>query len=247
MTGPLFTFMDFETIGSCNRTCPTCIRNSHPDRDEVASWFGPNILDEELIYGAVEQAIAMGYRGPVCLAHYNEPLMDERLPAIVRKVRSYPEIKTVHFNTNGDFITPELAAELDGGPDYINVSLYMKGRAKRIEWIRSLFQKTVINYRSGEHMPTHFTPAFDLEGLLKTARISICNPRRLIINHRRQYLLCCDDMIGNFDLGTFPEISIRDYWFGKRQQIARDLAERGGRRKYPYCMTCPKGAPLSVL
>ena len=29
-----------ETVASCTRTCPTCLRNSYPDRDAVASRFG---------------------------------------------------------------------------------------------------------------------------------------------------------------------------------------------------------------
>ncbi len=62
----LFETLDFETIGSCNRTCRTCIRNSHPDRDAVASWFEKNYLEEELIYEAVDQALEMGFRGRVC-------------------------------------------------------------------------------------------------------------------------------------------------------------------------------------
>ncbi|KKM84419.1 hypothetical protein LCGC14_1299310 [marine sediment metagenome] len=244
----LFNFLDFETIGSCNRTCPTCIRNSHPDRDAVASWFGPNYLEEELIYEAVEQAVVMGYRGGVCLAHYNEPLMDERLPRIAHEVRSYYELSTVHTNTNGDLITPELAAELDGVLDYINVSLYMKNpvRTSRAAEIKTFFKKTRVAVSAAPHMPTHFTPVHGLENLLPVAQGGICLPRRVIINHRRQYLLCCDDMIGNFDLGTFPEIGIKDYWFGKRQKIARDLSEAGGRSSYSYCMSCPKGAPWSI-
>ena len=153
MPNSLFSFMDFETIGSCNRTCPTCIRNSHPDRNALASWFEPNYLPEDLIYDAIEQALAMGYRGPVCLAHYNEPLMDERLPTIARKVRSYSELSTVHTNTNGDFITPELASELDGVLDYINVSLYMKGnmRSDRAAWIKTLFRETEVNIPTCQH------------------------------------------------------------------------------------------------
>ena len=138
--------LDFETVGNCNRTCPTCMRNSHPDREAVESWFGQNYLPEDLIYEAIDQAIAIGFRGAVCLAHYNEPTMDERLPAIGQRVRSYSEISTVHFNTNGDLITPELAAELDGTVDHINVSLYMKDPvlSERAAWLPTLFKKTKI-------------------------------------------------------------------------------------------------------
>jgi hypothetical protein len=64
---------------------------------------------------------------------------------------------------------------------------------------------------------------------------------RVVINHRRQYLLCCDDVIGNFDLGTFPETSIKDYWFGeKHMEIMNNLKSIGGRLLHPYCATCPR-------
>lgn len=241
----MFETLDFETIGSCNRTCRTCIRNSHPDRDAVESWFGQNLLEEDLIYEAVEQALAMGFRGRVVLSHYNEPLMDERLPRIAHRVRSYP-FEAVYLNTNADFITPELADELDGALDYANVTLYMNGRvgAKRAKWIPTLFQETearIIMIDRRPHHATHFTPAFDLQAKIKVAQGKPCHPRKVIINHRRQYLLCCDDLIGNFDLGTFPEISIRDHWLGKRKGINKTLSRPGGRSNYSYCTTCPVG------
>jgi hypothetical protein len=212
----IFKYLDFETIGSCNRTCPTCIRNSHPDREALASWFGPNYLAEELIYEAVEQAIAFGFRGGVCLSHYNEPMMDERLPAIAHRVRSYSNLTSVHINSNGDFITPDLAADLDGALDFIIITLYMKEpvRSKRAAWLPTLFKKTEVRITERDHMPTHFAPGFDMEALVEVAQQLPCFPSRAIINHRRQWLMCCDDVIGNFDLGTFPEISIKDHWLG---------------------------------
>jgi len=104
----LFETLDLETISTCNRVCPTCIRNSHPDREAVASFFTPNYLPMDVIHEAFEQSIKMGFRGSVILSHYNEPLMDERLPEIAKLAKSYP-FKSVFLNTNGDFITEELA------------------------------------------------------------------------------------------------------------------------------------------
>ncbi len=187
----------------------------------------------------------MGFRGGVCLSHYNEPIMDERLPRIAHKVRSYDELSTVHLNTNGDFLTSEIAVELDGALDFINVTLYINEpmRSERAEWIESLFQKTEPRVKkNNRHVATHFTPAFDLKYLIATFSPQVCaQPTiRVIINHRRQYLLCCDDLIGNFDLGTFPEINIRDYWTGKRARIAKTLSNGGGRSWHEHCMTCPR-------
>ena len=242
----LFKYLDFETISTCNRTCPTCIRNSHPDREALSSWFTPNYLGMETIKDALDQAVGLGFKGGVCLSHYNEPLMDERIPEISSLVRSYPQFYTVYFHTNGDYLTEEIAKDLDGRLDRIVFSLYMDEpkKTERKGWIQSLFHKTKAEViTQSDHIATHFSPSFDVEALAEQNRMKDCKePQiRVVINHRRQYLLCCDDVIGNFDLGTFPETSIEKYWFGeKRMKIMNDLNVAGGRLKYAYCSTCPR-------
>jgi len=242
----LFKYIDFETISTCNRTCPTCIRNSHPNRKALSSWFEPNYLEMETIREALDQSVALGFTGGVCLSHYNEPLMDERIPEISSLVRSYPQFDTVYFHSNGDYLTEEMAKDLDGRLDRIVFSLYMAEpkKTERKNWIQSLFHKTKADViTQSDHIATHFSPSFNLKELIDKNKGKPCaEPRiRVIINHRRQYLLCCDDVIGNFDLGTFPETSISDFWFGdKHMEIMENLKHSGGRSKYPYCSTCPR-------
>lgn len=242
----LFRFLDLETISSCNRTCPTCIRNSHPDKKAISSWFEVNYLPLEVITEALDQCVALGFTGGVCLSHYNEPLMDERIAEIAALAKSYGQFSEVFMNSNGDFLTEELAKDLDGHLDKIIVSLYMDEpiKSQRAEWIKTLFQSThpeIITM--SDHIATHFSPSFDVEALAEQHKNRDCaEPRiRVIINHRRQYLLCCDDVVGNFDLGTFPETSIKDYWFGaKHMSIMNNLRNQGGRLQYSYCSTCPR-------
>lgn len=235
----------------CNRICPTCIRNSHPDRELVKSWFEFHLLPEEVIKEALDQCVGLGIGG-VCLSHYNEPLMDDRIPDIARLVRSYHRF-FIFLNTNGDLITKELAERLDGVLDRIIVTLYMAEPIKSeiAKWIRSLFHKTEVSFYvhtvQNDHIPTHFSPKFDVVWMAEAYRNNPCaiEPQaRVIINHQRKFLLCCDDVVGNFDLGYFPETSIKEYWFGeKHQTIVKDLQISGGRNKYAYCSTCPrKGA-----
>jgi hypothetical protein len=242
----LFKYVDFETISSCNRTCPTCIRNSHPDMEAMQSWFEPNYLSMDIIKMALDEVAEMGFTGGICLSHYNEPLMDERIADIASLVKSYGLFRPVFMNTNGDFLNEELAQSLDGKLDRILISLYMPEpkKSERAKWIKSLFHITDAQplIRS-DHIATHFSPAFDVEKLAKTYINNRCTePQiRVIINHKRQFLLCCDDVVGNFDLGTFPETSIKDYWFSdKHQQIVSDLNSNDGRHKYPYCASCPR-------
>jgi hypothetical protein len=152
----------------------------------------------------------------------------------------------VALNTNGDFINEELAEELDGKVDKMIVTLYMDEPTKsyRKDWIKSLFHSTYVEIITmSDHIPTHFSPAFDVKALAEKYKNRPCSEpqMRVVINHRQQYLLCCDDVIGNFDLGTFPETSIRDYWFGeKHMSIMNNLKNTGGRLLRPYCATCPR-------
>lgn len=242
----LFRFLDLETKSTCNRYCSTCLRNSHPNREELRTWFMPYLLPMDVIKEALDQCVELGFTGGVCLSHYNEPLMDERIPEIGELAKSYNQFSPVFMNSNGDFLTEELARDLDGNFDKIIFSLYMDEplKSERAEWIKSLFHKThpeIITM--SDHIATHFSPKFDIDALIMRNINHPCREPaiRVIINHRRQYLLCCEDVIGNFDLGTFPELSIKDYWFGeKRTKIQSDLEQNGGRRKHSYCSTCPR-------
>jgi len=240
-----FKFLDLETCSLCNRRCPTCIRNSHPDKEKVASFFKRMLLPYDVIKESLDQCRDLGFYGGVCLSHYNEPLLDDRIVQIAMLVKSYGMFRPIYLHTNGDFLDEFVAKGLDGFLDRIHISFYDKeGKEEKARWTNSLFKKTkVVNLTMSDHVPTHFSPKFDVEKLaLKHQNKRCLEPQiRVIINHRREYLLCCDDVVGNFDLGTFPEISIKDFWFGeKRIKIMNDLDKEGGRLKYGYCKTCPR-------
>lgn len=241
----LFNYIDFETISTCNRTCPTCLRNSYPDREKAHSWFERNYLPIDLILKALDQCKKLGFHGGVCLSHYNEPLMDERIVEIAKKVRAY-DFHPLFMMTNGDFLTEELASGLDGVLDRITVTLYMEEpmKSKRAAMLKSYFHITSADaIIQSDHIATHFSPKFDVKALADAHRDNPClEPyMRVIINHQGKYLLCCDDFVGHFGLGSFPKISIKAHWFGKRrQEIMKTLENRGGRRLYSYCSACPR-------
>ncbi len=232
-----FFWLDIETSSLCNRRCSTCIRNSNPAREEVADWFDQNLMPMETIQAILDQAAAMGFHGRLILSHFNEPLMDPRIVEIAKLAKSYG-LFNVAAVTNGDFLSEQLAAQLDLYLDRLIVSLYLSNgrkRESRKRWILSLFKQTAVQVK-GYHEVVHWHP-----GATDKSSEPCLHMARLIINHRGQYLLCCDDMIGHFDLGTFPETSLLDYWYGDtRGKIVAELSAEGGRKNYPYCMACPR-------
>jgi len=222
-----------ETISSCNRMCRTCLRNSYPDRDKVADWFDePKYLPMEIIMEAFKQFSAM-IGDKVCLSHYNEPLMDERIGKIARLATAF-SFSSIYLNTNGDFLTKEVAASLDGVLSQIKIST-------RKDEFKSLFHKTEVVFTSDEHIATHFSPKFDVVKMAQENKDKVCAEpqKRFIINHKSQYLMCCEDIVGEFHLGTFPETSLEIHSMDKfSMQI--ELDKPRGRHKYPYCQSCPR-------
>lgn len=240
----LFQFLSLETISSCNRSCPTCLRNSHPDRQKVSSWFTHSLMPLDTIHQALHQAHQIGFTGPVILSHYNEPLMDDRLPEIAELTHFYGMSNFCH--TNGDLLDERIAERLDGKLDKIIVSLYMAEpmKSERAEWVKSLFDKTTVKvFIQSGHITSHYSPRLELRDRIEKAKDTTCTEPRLhcIINHLGQFLLCCEDLIGNFSFGSFPETSIQDYWYGTQHTgILETLIQESGRRVYTYCSICPK-------
>lgn len=242
---PFPPVLEIETSSNCNRTCGACMRNSNPDREKVDSWFNDNLMPMEKIKLIFDQAIEMGFKKDLGLSHYNEPLMDPRFVDILKLAKTYP-FRNVFFHSNGDFLTQELAEEIDGLADWITFSIYADSPAKekRQEQILSWFKDTEVRFTTGQLGLTHYGPSKDLDATINSVINLPCNePRdRFIINHLGQMEFCCDDLGNNFGLGSVSEtVHLRDLWFDSRfQKMMKQLGHEGGRKGLSYCESCPR-------
>ena len=235
--------LSIETSGFCNRRCSGCLRNSHPHIPE-GYWDEKGYLPTSIIFKILDEAIENGFKGNVCLSHYNEPLMEDGFPMVVQGLRKkYPK---VHFyaHTNGDFLTEEIAEQLDGYLNRLVVTLYMEEpkKSERAEWVHALFDKTVVDViTQSTHIPTHYSPNYDIDALIEKHIDHVCREpsMRIIVNHRQEYLFCCDDILQEFNLGSYPEKGLAEHW-EEKMKLQSILLTRGGRRKFDFCSTCPR-------
>jgi len=204
----------------------------------------PNFMPTELVEKILTDARMMGFRGSVCFQHYNEPLMDDRLVKFGQFAQDLGCFSEVITKTNADYMTEKAAAELDCVFNRLVISLYMAEpqKTEREKWLRSLFSKAKLDFTGGAHIPVHFSPCFDVNGLAKAHIDHPCSlpQEMMLLNHRGDLLLCCDDFGANFDLGNVHTDSLRELWHGEHQKIMKDLLVPGGRRKYEYCRSCPR-------
>lgn len=250
----VFRSLEIETIGSCNRSCVTCLRQTHPagssthaTRFPLTSTAGEGAkMPAVTFHSIVAQAVDMGFTGRVCLSHYNEPLLDDRLASFGACVQGKPEIAgPLTFCTNADLMTEERATECGGIFDCVVVALYMGAdrRAAREAELRAMFSEAELRFVDPAHGITHFSP---LPGLAVAIEKHCQRPcthynDHLFIAHDGTVLHCCDDYAGHFDLGNVNERSISDIWSSQRYaELVDRLSRPGGRLEDPHCAICPR-------
>lgn len=227
----LFNVIDIETSSYCNRKCATCLRNSWPDRREVSHLFRQSLMPAGIFEQILQECRSLKFDGRICLCHWNEPLLDKRIPQFAKMAA---ETNDVSLATNGDLLTEELAAKLDGVLRFIIISLYSDAKHTK-EWYRSLFKKTAV-FVKGQHRVAHY----DQRGEPLVDQPCRQTPRRCIVAHNGTYLYCCEDLLGEFKFGKFPHVSLNEYWFGKKHvTMWNTLREPRGRLQYSYCKSCP--------
>ena len=247
--------MEIETQGDCNRTCNTCLRQSyihkdnvtHQGRFPVTTKIGQGTkMPTATFESIIDQTADMGFSGNICLQHYNEPLLDERLPELAQYVKDKVEsVRQVSACTNMDLITEETAEKLDGVMDQLQVALYMprEKQIKREKYILSLFKKTRIDFTQGVHIITHYSPFRNTKEAVESSQGRPCfmGNNSMMFAYDGTVLHCCDDYVGHFGLGNINTMTLKEIWESKKlRQLIEDLSVPGGRMKYSYCSTCPR-------
>lgn len=231
----LFKTLVIETEATCNRACPTCLRQTYP---KPISYKGR--MPTDMVYSIIDQAVRLDFHGRLCLQFFNEPLLDPRVGsfAAYAKTKTFSEVMV---NTNGDLLLAQ-AVGLDGVFDRLHVALYGDNREIRKRAVLDSFKDTRTTFTSGQHFVTHYSPFSNLQETIDSCRDQPCRYNvqdRMIIAHTGEMRLCCEDIGGEWDLGNLNDNSLKRLWFGHRHAaIVKKLSKPGG-RVYPYCQICP--------
>ncbi|MFA5724337.1 MAG: radical SAM/SPASM domain-containing protein [Candidatus Pacearchaeota archaeon] len=210
----MFDAVNLEISTACNRKCAYCPNSIFP-RGEIKNQ---RLMDLELINKILDELGKLNFKGKINTCHYNEPLLDKRLPEIAKLIKQkVPKCKLI-INSNGDYLTEELENNLKkSGVDKISVSEHKDP-----------------NYK--------FNPMNNRCGLVNPINLDLY-PRclfdtiELIIDVDGNVKICCNDYIGENIMGNLNKQSIVEIWnselFVKTRKDLRDW-----NFSLPMCKRC---------
>ncbi len=261
---PLFQRLEIETQANCNRICWFCPRIY--DRSGVyLNQNGKAVLAKmptEKVLDLLDQAQSLGFRGQVTFYFYSEPLLDKRNLRFAREAR-IREMKT-YLHTNGDVLknNEALCEQVCEAYDRIVIGLYDYKNEEELNreidlWRGKLHSKNLEFSRigldgrkSGRSMaiPRALVPTDSRMGIPDLVyKNTPCNRPliRMIVRYDGQICNCCEDVLGEFELGNVFDRSLEDLWYSdKHVHILEDLVA-GRREDYSLCRNCP-ASPSSM-
>lgn len=255
---PLFEQLCLESQSNCNRSCWFCPRTYDRTGRYLDAAGKPVIraMPTETIIDVLDQARALGFRGPVGFHHYSEPLLDPRNVMLAREGRRRGLVPWLH--TNGDALrrSDGLCREVSEVYEHVVVGLYDHDSDEGLEEEKRFWRErlgcrrldfSVIGRRGSQGGSSMAIP----RALVPTdARMSVPDLRfpnapcrrpliRMIIQWDGAMGNCCEDTYGAFELGSIYRNTLEELWFSDRHvQVVRDI-EAGLRGRYALCRGCP--------
>ena len=249
----LFRVLVLETLGACNRTCVSCHRQtlrasdgSLPLLRTVETKIGRgDKMPTELFERLIDEAAELGFHGRLWMQYYSEPLLDERLPDLARYARQKLSKTRITITTNADLMTPEIAKELNGVLDELQISLYMspKRQKERKVQLRKWLPKPRLVFTPGTHFLARKVNSPGMEDAIASVIDTPCTRENdyMAIAYNGDVCHCCFDPNAEFGLGNVNDSSLRELWYSQtNRQIMATLSKKGGRRNYDPCQQCPR-------
>ncbi|MHA1381578.1 MAG: radical SAM/SPASM domain-containing protein [Candidatus Helarchaeota archaeon] len=231
-----FKVVEIETTTICNRKCKYC-PNFKFDR-------GNHLMDEKLFKKIIDELSTFKFLKKLNPHFYGEPLLDTRLPNLIRYVRKkIPKVKITIY-TNGDFLTIDLFNKLiNAGLDYFIIDIKGQPGAKNLQQlVKYTTDKPSLRKKFEYRVITPETELMNRGGLVKPVNIRTMKKCRypsdnMIIDYKGNVILCCNDYFSSIIFGNLNEDSILQIWNKSNYKRIREET-RKGKYKLEICKKC---------
>ena len=240
-----FQFVEIEISTACNLRCRYC-PNSISDRGLIKN---NRQMPTALFHRLIDELSEIGFAGEFHPHLYNEPLLDERLPQLLRYVRQKLKDCKIALFTNGLYLTLEKYLELERiGVNSVQVTRHLPTDPPHIN--------EIIRYRN-THWPNELNLEYNRDGIdgqivfnrggiiplkriINKTRACVWPAYYLTINFKGDVLLCCNDYFVTFPVGNVRHHSIMEVWSMAYNKSLRACVSEDA-TKVSFCRKCMIG------
>jgi MoaA/NifB/PqqE/SkfB family radical SAM enzyme len=212
---PKLMEVNIQTVNSCTRKCEYCYYGNRRTKAPV------RFMDVELFQKILDDLSEAGFNGIISPFEGNEPLLDNRLPLLVKRISdTLHEAKSLIY-TNGDLITSERTRELlDAGLSVVYVSLHDKKNEEKANELAGVFgEKRIVVQKMYEMKPSdlhNFAGVVEndlVSQVLASRRNCVLPFRQLVIDTEGNVNLCCVDIADRISFGNARDRSVVDIFY----------------------------------
>jgi len=228
-----FSAVEIETNSVCNRKCLYC-PNSLYKRE-------PGLMDKKLFMKIIRELKDLRYSGHIYPHFYGEPLLDRRLPELIKYTRSNLKNCWIRIYTNGDFLTKSLFEKLvANGVNEFYVTGHGGFRPKNIKKLQQTDLGSKIIHFQKVNSVTN--PLFNRGGLVRVKKPIVMDKcllsaNNLVIDFKGNVILCCNDYFSKYKFGNVKKEKIVNIWRkNKYKRIRNDIKK--GKFNLKICQKC---------
>lgn len=236
----LFRAILVETRNLCNRDCWFC--KFGQERQDAAIVQ----MDWGTIRRILENLRALQYGGRISWYNINEPLLDKRMPEILKLTRELCPHAFVSFATNGDLLDEAVYDRLkQNGLDALGVSIYDDMTYEKVRRFADrrmvlidmrgakpgLLENRGGGVRQERIVFEAYRSRFENRSCERPSEMMVVDPQGRVV-------LCCADMYGDAVMGDVRLQTLEEIWNGERFAHYRKMLREEGRRNLPLCKDC---------
>lgn len=223
---------NIETHSVCNRHCEFCF--NHPRFAQRKQGKMP----ESLWYKIIDQLAEVNFSGRISPHFYNEPLMDSRLPELIKYTREKLPDAWIQINSNGDLLTEDLFLLLVRcGVNYFFVTNYDEDDKPLLQALQDKYPALISVVKNSDMWRTdRGGEIFKKDKVLE--KPCLRPTAQLVVNWEGKVLLCCMDYYAETSLGDLNQNSVFDIWNGKEFRKLRSKIAISRQKGLPICHKC---------